>query len=116
MRLRFIVLAVLVCVCGFVQAQDTPPVVIDYFFEAGCPDCQKVKYQVLPDLNERFEGLFQVNRHDVGDKEVIRKLFAYQEKLGITDNEPVCMVVDYQHVLNGFPAIKKRAIRVSPSQ
>jgi hypothetical protein len=81
--------------------------VIDYFFEAGCPDCQKVKNQVLPELTQRYEGFFVINRHDVGDKDVIRKLFVYQDALEITKNEPVCMVVDYNHVFNGFSAIKK---------
>lgn len=27
-----------------------PPVIIDFFYEAGCPDCQKVKTQVLPHI------------------------------------------------------------------
>jgi hypothetical protein len=85
-------------------------VVIDYFFEAGCPDCQKVRSQVLPDLEERFTGFYVLHYNDVGEEEVIRKLFAYQEKLGITENKPVCMVVDYNYVLNGFPAIKDRLL------
>jgi hypothetical protein len=83
------------------------PVIIDYFYEAGCPDCVKVREQILPFLDERFKGFYVLNWNDVGEKEVIPKLFAYQEKLGITSNEPVCMVVDYQYVFNGFPAIKK---------
>lgn len=91
--------------CG-VCAQEPLPVVIDYFFEAGCPDCQKVRNQVLPDLEERFAGFYALHDNDVGEEIVIRKLFAYQEKLGITENKPVCMVVDYKYVLNGFPAIK----------
>ena len=102
-----LMLSLVVGMCGVLHAQDLPPVVVDYFFEAGCPDCQKVKNQVLPELNQRYEGFFVINRHDVGDKDVIRKLFAYQDALEITKNEPVCMVVDYNYVFNGFPAIKK---------
>jgi thiol-disulfide isomerase/thioredoxin len=93
-------------VCASALSQDMPPVVIDFFYEAGCPDCQKVRNQVLPELEERYEGFYSLINNDVGEKAVIGKLFAYQEKLGIVTNEPVCMVVDYQHVLNGFPSIK----------
>lgn len=107
MFFRTIILLALIGAGRGVCAQEPlPPVVIDFFYEAGCPDCQKVKTQVLPDLNERFEGFYVLNYNDVGEKDVIRKLFAYQEKLGITENEPVCMVVDYTDVFNGFPAIK----------
>ena len=34
------------------------------------------------------------------------RLGAYQDRLGIDENEPVMMVLDYQHVLNGFDAIR----------
>jgi hypothetical protein len=89
------------------MAPAVPPVIIDYFYEEGCPDCQKIRNQVLPALKERFEGFFQLNNHDVGEMAVIRKLFAYQEKLGIKENKPVCMVVDYKYVFNGFASIQK---------
>ena len=41
-----------------VSADDVPPVVIDYFYEEGCPDCLRVRSQVLPGLKERFEGFY----------------------------------------------------------
>jgi len=117
------------------MAPAVPPVIIDYFYEEGCPDCQKIRNQVLPALKERFgsptsegspsgavdvfqpryelsqsssrEGFYVLNYNDVGEMDVIRKLFAYQEKLGIKENEPVCMVVDYKYVFNGFASIQK---------
>jgi hypothetical protein len=104
---RLVFTALFAGICIGTYAQEAPPVIIDYFYEAGCPDCVKVREQILPALDERFKGFFVLNRHDVGEKDVIPRLFAYQEKLGITKNEPVCMVVDYQYVFNGFPAIKK---------
>ena len=87
-------------------ADEPPPVVIDYFYEPGCPDCARVREQVLPELVERFESFYWLVRHDVSIKTNVIKLIAYQETLNITSNEPVMMVVDYRHVLNGFDAIK----------
>jgi len=84
----------------------TPPVIIDYFYEAGCADCYKVKNQVMPELKERYEGYYTINNYDVGIKTNVIRLVAYQEKLNIVSNKPVMMVVDYKHVFNGFDAIR----------
>ena len=85
---------------------EPPPVIIDYFFEAGCAECGKVRSQVLPELKERFEGFYILNNYDVGVVSNVARLVAYQEKFNIASNKPVMMVVDYRHILNGFDAIK----------
>lgn len=83
------------------------PVIIDYFYEEGCPVCRKVRDDVLPQLEKRFAGRFQLNRYDVGEREAVEKLFAYQEKLGIKEDASVCMIIDYTFALNGFTSIKE---------
>ena len=94
---------------GFAAEGNTntlPPVIIDYFFEAGCADCYRVKNQIIPDLKERFEGFCAINNYDVCIRTNIIRLASYQEKLNIVSNRPVMMVVDYKYVFNGFDAIK----------
>jgi len=90
---------------GFASESNTT-VIVDYFFEAGCADCFRVKNHVMPDLKERFEGFYTINNYDVGVKSNVIRLVAYQEKLGIVSNKSVMMVVDYKYVFNGFDAIK----------
>ncbi|MBN1673565.1 MAG: hypothetical protein JXR37_21140 [Kiritimatiellae bacterium] len=82
------------------------PVVIDYFYEPGCPECLAIGEDTLPRLKERFEGLYVLNRHDITIRSNVVALIRYQETLGIHENEPVCMIVDGVHVLNGFAAIQ----------
>ncbi len=82
------------------------PVIIDYFYEEGCPQCRKVNEQVLPELKQQFEGFYVVRKHDIGIQSNVATLVTYQEDLGISDNQPVCMVVDYQYVFNGYSKIK----------
>ncbi len=89
------------------ESFDIPPVIIDYFYEPGCPDCVRVRNQIMPDLKERFEGFHVLNKYDVGLKTNVVRLGAYQDRLEITDNEPVFMIVDYQYVFSGFNAIKQ---------
>ncbi len=61
----------------------------------------------MSELEERFETFYVLNKYDLGIKTNIFRLVAFQKQLGIKDNEPVSMVVDYQHVFNGFTAIKQ---------
>ena len=66
----------------------------------------RVEDEILPELEERFQTFYLLRKHDIGSKSNIIKLIAYQEKLGINDNEDVCMVIDHTHVLNGYRCIK----------
>lgn len=84
-----------------------PPAIIDYFYEPGCPACEKVKQVVLPELEERFEGFYELRRHPMGGESNIVRLIAYQEAVGGAENAPVSMYVDYQSVFSGFREIKQ---------
>jgi len=84
------------------------PVVIDYFFEAGCPACAKVDGEVLPALKRELAGLYRVNRRDLFHKTNVVRLVEYQEAFGIEENESVCMVVDARGFLNGLDAIRDK--------
>lgn len=88
------------------DAADLDPVVIDFFFEPGCSDCVRVENEVLPALEYRCGGLYRLRRQDVGQASAVAQLAFYQQRLGIRENEPVCMVIDGREVLNGFPAIR----------
>lgn len=108
-----ILLPILICgwgrpLCAQDQPPDLPPVIIDYFYEPGCADCFRVRNHVLPGLEEAYEGYYTLRKYDIGQQSNIVTLVHYQEKLGITENEPVCMVVDYAHVLNGFAVIRDK--------
>lgn len=83
------------------------PVIIDYFHEEGCPQCRKVNEHVKPELKQQFEGFYVIRQYDVGIRSNVVRLATYQEKLEISDNKPVCMIVDYQYVFNGYAQIEK---------
>ena len=93
-------------VAGPVKASACP-VIVDYFFEEGCPDCERVRQEVLPELKTRFGGACVVVEHDIGIQSNVLMLVAYQEQLKIDEDAPVCMVVDYKYVFNGLAAIER---------
>ncbi len=82
-----------------------PPVIIDYFFEPGCPECLRVSREILPELREHYAGFYRIERHDTGVVSNVVMLIAYQQALGITNNASVSMVVDYGHALCGIDEI-----------
>ncbi|OGV70905.1 MAG: hypothetical protein A2283_22030 [Lentisphaerae bacterium RIFOXYA12_FULL_48_11] len=107
----FFILVALPCFAAESTANASCPVIIDYFYEAGCADCFRVKNHVMPDLKEIFEGFYVINNYDVGVKSNIIRLATYQEKVNIVSNKPVMMVVDYKYVFNGFDAIKASLLK-----
>jgi hypothetical protein len=88
------------------DARGMPPVPIDYFFEEGCDSCRKIRSEVLPELEFRYSGVYVLLEHDIGIKSNYLALVAYQDALGVKDNEPVSMVVGGREWLAGFPRIR----------
>jgi hypothetical protein len=82
-----------------------PPVLVEYFFQPGCGECILVDAQIKPGLEERFGGFYELREYDIGVRENFLRLAAHQERLGVSGNEPVCMVVNGRHALDGYRRI-----------
>jgi len=98
-------------IVGFLLVQQSrgmpaSPVVIDYFYEPGCPACLRIKNEILPDLRMRYDGLYRLNHHDMRDRSSVVRLIAYQDALGVTNNSPVSMFLDYEAPLFGLKSIR----------
>lgn len=85
-------------------AGDTT-IVIKYFFQPGCAECKKVKEKILPELDNRYHGLYRIQEYDTVKKENFLQLVAYQDKLKITANEPVYVLVNKHYILSGYKEI-----------
>lgn len=84
----------------------TDPLIVDYFYSPGCPDCQRIDLNVLPVIRETYQDLVDLRRWNIHQPNDVIRLIAYQDALSITENHPVLMVVDYKTVLNGIEAIE----------
>jgi len=83
---------------------QTATVTIEYFFEHGCRDCLRINREVLPGLSTRYPQC-RVAPLDLGDQSNMLALVRYQERLGMSLNAPVSMVVDGRYPLVGADAI-----------
>jgi cytochrome c biogenesis protein CcdA len=106
-RMLLWVLLALGAAAGGAHAADLAPVIIDYFFEPGCPECERVKLEVLPHLAAQYEGFYTLRLHDVGIRSNVVLLAAYQQALGMAENAPVSMIVDYRVPLQGVEEIRR---------
>jgi len=105
--LQAFVLAAFIAVCCDAANSDLPaPVEIDYFYEAGCPECIRVRERILPDLKAKFDGLYTLRMYNIAVESNVVRMLAFREKLHVVGNKPVWMVVDYTHILNGYSRIE----------
>jgi len=81
---------------------------IEYFFQPGCGECEKVNTFVLPRLAEGVAGRYELRRYDTGVPENFLKLVAAQERLGIDSSDPVAIIVNHQTYLGGFREIEEK--------
>ncbi len=102
---RFLCAFLLVGVLSGVAGAQGSPILIEFFFEPGCSECGRVKAEILPELKLRYEGFYDFREYDIGIPDNYLRLAAYQERLGISGNASVSMILDSREVLNGFEAI-----------
>ena len=86
-------------------AATAEQVSLDLFFTPGCTECERVKSEVFPELESRFEGFYELTRHDMTISETIPLLLAYQQRCGNTDNGRVSLIVDHTVFLSGYETI-----------
>ncbi|MDD5677435.1 MAG: hypothetical protein PHW60_05505 [Kiritimatiellae bacterium] len=87
---------------------NPPPVRIEFFFEAGCGNCDRVENEILPELDDRYPGDYRLERLDVWQLTNYLRLAGYQERLQSRENEDVSMMLDGRFFLNGFREIQTK--------
>ncbi len=80
--------------------------VVEFFFEAGCRECDEVERRILPGLAARMPDACELRRLDIGTPANYIRLVAYQKRFGIESNEAVSMVVNGRRMLDGLRAIR----------
>lgn len=85
-------------------------VAIDFFHSPGCEECERVKAEVIPDLEEQYGGFFTMVWHDVTKAESVPLLIAYQRRCGNNDNGRVSAVVDHKVFLSGYSEIAAKLL------
>ncbi|MFC1671501.1 cytochrome c biogenesis CcdA family protein [Planctomycetota bacterium] len=110
---RYRCLAILIVLLAPIAAAAAPkpaterPVIVDYFFQHECPECEMMKYEVFPVLSERFPGQYVINKYDLMESANVVRLIAYQTHVDMAENAAVSVVVDYRYPLAGIKNIRE---------
>lgn len=88
----------------------TNPVLIEYFFEAGCEDCERVDKNIMPILTNRCDGRYRMVDLELGSLSNYLRLVKYQERAATQYNEHVYMAVNETHLLQGYGEIADRLL------
>lgn len=95
------------CVCLDAWADDAK-VRLELFHQTGCKECELIKRIVMPGIEERFKGHYDLKLFDIGVKENFLRLAEYQESLKISSNEAVTMIVQGKVALCGYAEISSK--------
>lgn len=104
-----ILFATLFCgtVCG------AAPVQIDFFYEPGCHDCERIEAELLPQLETRFPQACLIQRHDVGIETNFLYLLHLENQLGYTQPERAYLIVNKQYAFGPPPIPDEFFARIS---
>jgi cytochrome c biogenesis protein CcdA len=91
--------------CLPLRAGIAEQVRLDFFFSPGCSECERVKREVLPGLEERFADFYEIVWHDMNEAETIPLLIAYQDRCRNHENGLVSIIVDHTVFLSGYESI-----------
>jgi len=89
----------------FEAVAEPVPVQLDLFFSAGCTECEQVKEEVLPEVEDLFAGQYELHQHDITISENIPLLLAYQQRCGNHQNGKVSIVLDRTIFFSGYDTI-----------
>jgi cytochrome c biogenesis protein CcdA len=81
--------------CGLLC--NAEPVHIDFFYEPGCHDCERIKSELLPQLEQRFPGACRIQTHDIGVETNFLYLLHLENELGYTQTERAFLIVNQQY-------------------
>ncbi len=84
------------------------PVVIEFFYEPGCRECEWVKQTILPAVEDLYAGFYALALLDVGVESNYVRLAACQERLNTQVNAPVYILVGEDCLLSGVDEIRDR--------
>jgi hypothetical protein len=92
-------IAVVLFLCGTACGQ----VQIDFFYEPGCQDCERIEAGLLPDIEHHFSNAVVIQRYDIGVESNFLYLLQLEEDLKYTDPKRAYLVIGRQDVFGASP-------------
>ena len=83
------------------------PVLVEFFYAAGCAACKEMRHEVLPELMRRFGDGVRLLQYDIYDRSSYLHLATLQETLKVRTDEDVSVFVDRRKHFDGLEEIRR---------
>ena len=83
------------------------PVTIDFFYEPGCRDCERIEAEILPEIGKRFGDACTIQAHDLGIETNFLYLLELEDAAGHAGPERGYLIVGKKHVFGSSPDVNK---------
>ena len=107
--INFVLWAFILATSSFCEDSGWIPVKVEYFYSPGCPDCQRIQKNILPQI-EDYADQIRLETFDINIKSNFLKLVAYQNTHKSFNNTTVSMVVDETHLFDSYSTIQNELI------
>lgn len=82
---------------------------LEFFYETGCEDCERVRARVLPELARHYGGRIRIEDRELGVLTNYIRLVALQEAAPTAVNATVFLAVEGGRLLQGVAEIERAA-------
>lgn len=79
-----------------VGVQGARTVQIDFFYEPGCTVCERIEALILPELERRFAGAYELRARDIGMEAHFISLLELEHQTGYAGSERAYLAVHQQ--------------------
>lgn len=111
MLLKIFKFAAVVLVCAG-SIFGAAPVSVDFFYEPGCRDCERIEAEVLPRIEERFGDACTIEFYDIGVESNFLYLLKLEDAAGYSEPERGYLAVGKKHVFGSSPDLEALFARV----
>ncbi len=99
-------LIVVIVLSGFFS-WGSEKVLLEYFFNTNCSECNKISQFFLPALQEELGEMYTVLYRDLADENNFLRLISYLDRDGTESNENVYLVINQRIILGGREHIER---------
>jgi cytochrome c biogenesis protein CcdA len=90
----------------FLSGAARGAVLLDFFYEPGCRDCERIEQHILPEVKARFGDSCVIQPHDIGVETNFLYLLRLEDAAGHESPERPYLVVEKQHFFGPQPDVE----------
>lgn len=94
-------------------ARCAVPLPVDFFYEPGCHDCERIEAEVLPAIEEHFADACVIRRFDIGIETNFIRLLELEHAVGHAGPDRAYLVVNRQVAFGPRPDLNRLLAAIS---